>query len=628
MSISTPTSSQPKKSNRTLITCGIIAAILLCLGSIAVIAVMVAAGGLGGGTLAVEITAPPPVVQGKQFQIKVNLKNTSDSALTVKEIRLPGVLTNAASLINSTPDYASTADYNQQTGYKFDLKVDAGKTETVVFTFKAIQEGDFTGDVEVKTGKTQTAALRVVITAAAANEPSNVAKPTLSPTSAPSTLGKIPFQAVVQIIAIVDVQGKTQPGWTGSGSIISSDGLILTNAHVVLSDRFYEVKELQVALTTAADQPPQPEFIMELLQADAAMDIAVGRIKSDLDGNPVDFGKLKLPTVPIGNSDAMNLGDPLVIIGYPGIGGETITLTRGEVSGFTSGQDYGNRAFIKTSATIAGGNSGGLAANDKGEIIGVPTQLGYGGEGQYIDCRVLADTNRDGIIDDKDTCIPTGGFINALRPIKLAEPYIDAAKRGEVNIKTAVDGPSAEMPQESSLIYSDDFSDPSSGWIDDQSENGSARYNNGEYLINVQTSNYMIWSPLDQILDDTIIQVDTRVVKATGEGDYGILCRYQDDNNFYTIEISEDGYYSIWKYENGDFTSLVDWKNFDVVAPGEPALLTAGCIGNTLIVAINDTVLDSVTDDAFSSGKIGLIAGTFDKPDVTIAFDNFSVYKP
>ena len=63
---------------------------------------------------------------------------------------------------------------------------------------------------------------------------------------------------------------------------------------------------------------------------------------------------------PLGDSDALHLGDDILILGYPGIGGETITLTRGEVSGFhLCKRGYGNRAFIKTSATIAGGNSGG-----------------------------------------------------------------------------------------------------------------------------------------------------------------------------------------------------------------------------------------------------------------------------
>ncbi len=180
-------------------------------------------------------------------------------------------------------------------------------------------------------------------------------------------------------------------------------------------------------------------------------------------GSPWIRAVLDLPVVPLGDSQALRLGDEMYILGYPGIGGETITLTSGEVSGFTAESGRGERAFIKTSATIAGGNSGGLAANARGELIGVPTQLGYGGDGQYIDCRVLADTNRDGRIDDQDSCVPTGGFINALRPLDLATPLIEAAQRGEVAV---ISGQieEAEMPAGGAVLYQEDFSDPNSGW--------------------------------------------------------------------------------------------------------------------------------------------------------------------
>jgi hypothetical protein len=48
-----------------------------------------------------------------------------------------------------------------------------------------------------------------------------------------------------------------------------------------------------------------------------------------------------------------------------------------------------------------------------------------------VDCRPVADTNRDGSVDEADTCVPIGGFINGLRPVNLAAPLIEAARRGE-----------------------------------------------------------------------------------------------------------------------------------------------------------------------------------------------------
>jgi S1-C subfamily serine protease len=451
---------------------------------------------------------------------------------------------------------------------------------------------------------------------------------TRAPASPPAVLGEIPYEAVVQILAIVDVDGQEDVGWSGSGSIISPDGYILTNAHVVLSDRYYTVKYLVVAMTVAQDAPPEPRYRMDLLQVDQPLDIAVGRITADKDGNPIDPASLNLPTVPLGASDTLNLGDPLTIIGYPGIGGETITLTRGEVSGFTSDPAYGNRAFIKTSATIAGGNSGGLASNNQGELIGVPTQLGYGGGDQYIDCRVLADTNRDGVIDDRDSCVPTGGFINALRPVKLAIPLIEAAKRGEININAGVQESAGELPTDSTVVYQDDFSDPNSGWDDSSDSDSAVGYVGGAYQISVFQPNYLSWSYQFQDYTDVIVQVDTQIIQNAVNSDYGLICRRQDVDNFYALEISEDGYFTIYKYENGEYISLYDWEYTSLIDPGQANTLTIACIGPSLSIAAGGKVLGSVEDTSFTTGSLGMIAGTFDTPNFTVAFDNFTVYEP
>ena len=117
-----------------------------------------------------------------------------------------------------------------------------------------------------------------------------------------------------------------------------------------------------------------------------------------------------------------------------GIGGDTITFTQGTVSGFNAQQAIADRAWIKTDATIAGGNSGGLAANAAGEIIGIPTIAASNEQVDPVDCRVIVDTNRDGAVDDDDTCVPIGGFLNGLRPIALALPLIEAATAGEAYV--------------------------------------------------------------------------------------------------------------------------------------------------------------------------------------------------
>jgi len=269
--------------------------------------------------------------------------------------------------------------------------------------------------------------------------------PTVAPPTATPSLKETPeppppdarqirqnlLRSTVQIIALVEDGGRLQPMWTGSGTILTSDGFILTNAHVASDpDPAYQPDALAVAVTVRSDEVPEMVYLAETRALDHQLDLAVIKIVSDLDGRPIDTEQLNLNYVSWGDSDLLELGDLLQILGYPGIGGETITFTEGVVSGFTRERGVEGRAYVKTDATIAGGNSGGLASNADGQIIGVPTQVGYGGAERFADCRYLADTNGDGVIDQNDNCIPVGGFINALRPVNLAKPLVEAARMG------------------------------------------------------------------------------------------------------------------------------------------------------------------------------------------------------
>ena len=622
------------KSNRTLMTCGIIAVALLCIGALVAIfgfGVLAAIFGPEPEGLAVNIQLPTTVSVNQEFDLIVNLKNEGQESLKIDEIQLPKTITQAAVVGNISPSSSSQMDYGDSIGYKFGITLSPNNTQQVIFKLTAITQGDFSGDLDVVVGtKRKSSQVRMVVQGSQVQPAANATNP---PTQLPATTfnnPRIPYEAVVQISAIVTVDGQQTIGWTGSGSIISQDGYILSNAHVVLSDRYFKVDDLMISLTTTPDSDPVPSYLADLLQADEALDIAVIRISRDLDGNPIDTQNLNLPFVQLGDSDNLQLGEPLTIIGYPGIGGNTVTLTSGEVSGFTAESDYGNRAFIKTSATIAGGNSGGLAANQDGKLIGIPTQLGYGGEGQYVDCRVLVDTNRDGFIDENDTCVPTGGFINALRPVKLALPLIDAARRGEVHIAEAGVTPQEEVNPTGGVVYYDDFSDTNSGWSETSNENGSVGYFNGEYFIEVNTEQYIIWATAGESFSDSSVTVDTRIISPTGVGDYGLICRYQDNQNFYGLEISEDGYFIIYKYVAGEYFPLTSetWTYSDMIPMGQPSQITATCSGNRLMLAVDNMLLAEVQDSSFRSGDVGLIAGTFDQTGIVVGFDDFTVRQP
>ncbi len=252
---------------------------------------------------------------------------------------------------------------------------------------------------------------------------------------------KLISKASVQLgpVALVTKNNKqslTYIGW-GSGTVVSADGLILTNHHVTdVSDLVSQTKNdkntkivdgtLMVLFTTRSDQPPQPGYLAEVVADSPELDLAVLRITRDLNGKPVDPKKLNLPFAKLGDSDTIEIGDELAIFGYPAIGGDTITYTSGPVSGFAA-EGKVRRAWIKTSASISGGNSGGTGVDADGNLVGVPTQAGTGSANETVDCRPVSDTNNDGQLDENDTCVPIGGFINSLRPINLAKPLIQQA---------------------------------------------------------------------------------------------------------------------------------------------------------------------------------------------------------
>ncbi|WP_141003413.1 trypsin-like peptidase domain-containing protein [Nocardioides humi] len=175
----------------------------------------------------------------------------------------------------------------------------------------------------------------------------------------------------------------------GSGSIIRADGLILTNAHVAAPEspgleekygsdlRIANPDYLLISLTDGMTDTNAPAaYRARVVEADGELDIAVVQIYADADGNDLD-GALELPTVPIGSSGDLRAGDSVTVLGFPAVAGEgeSITVTTGVVSTVLNDPDLGPRSELDTDARIAPGNSGGMAINADGELIGIPTSL-------------------------------------------------------------------------------------------------------------------------------------------------------------------------------------------------------------------------------------------------------------
>lgn len=230
-------------------------------------------------------------------------------------------------------------------------------------------------------------------------------------------------------VFVMQASGGNQPTITcvGSGTLVSRDGLIVSNAHNTVANRTCPGDTLIIALSVRLDEPPVPIYRAELVQADPGLDLALLRITRQNDGRVIDPSTLSLPFVELGDSAGLALDDTITAVGYPDLGDSAVAVARGTVSGFTAEPSGGDKSWIKTSASIPGAMSGGGVYNAQGRLIGVPTTSPVVGLSPDAKCVTMQDTNNDGTMNSSDTCVPVGGFINSLRPSSFVRPLLRAA---------------------------------------------------------------------------------------------------------------------------------------------------------------------------------------------------------
>ncbi|CAN5203860.1 hypothetical protein BH09ACT12_BH09ACT12_00090 [soil metagenome] len=266
-------------------------------------------------------------------------------------------------------------------------------------------------------------------------------------------------KAAAVFLTAIDDTGT--PVYTGSGSIISDDGLILTNAHVgkptAPGQGAAEIGDpafLLVSVTSGSDDvPAEPTYRAESIVADGYLDLAVRQITAYAEGNSVDLDSLDLPEpLPLGSSSDLRTGDEITALGYPAIGNVTeqlskpLTVTRGVVSTFQADPVIGTeRGFIDSDVRLGSGNSGGPSINDAGEIIGINTAV------------ITANSDSAGAITSGSALI---------RPVDLASDILDVARDGgdPDYVSPYVD----DLPTTEDLPSDVDFE--SAGWVGDGKE--------------------------------------------------------------------------------------------------------------------------------------------------------------
>jgi putative serine protease PepD len=178
----------------------------------------------------------------------------------------------------------------------------------------------------------------------------------------PAAVAAKVLPGIVTVVVFEDEDAANASG-SGSGVVMSTDGYIITNHHVVEGAMSYEVTFEDGRIYTA-----------ELVGSDDLTDIAVLRISSD-DLTPVAFG----------SSTSLVLGDPSIAIGNPLGQDGGASISAGIISAFNRRVDFADETslfgMIQTDAAINSGSSGGALVNANGELIGITSAIGVSSAG-------------------------------------------------------------------------------------------------------------------------------------------------------------------------------------------------------------------------------------------------------
>jgi hypothetical protein len=189
-----------------------------------------------------------------------------------------------------------------------------------------------------------------------------------------------------------------------------------------------------------------------------------------------------------------------------------------------------------------------------------------------------------------------------------------------------------EIPAESgSVLFQDDFARASSGWDRYQDSLYSSDYIDGVFRISIAAPDTNAWATPGLDIGDVRIEVEATKVSGPDDNVFGILCRYQDSQNFYFFLISSDGFAGVGVRRAGETTLLSGLA----MTPSEAVLqgsarnhLRADCFGDQLDLYVNGQAVAHAVASDWLRGDVGLIAGTYAEPGVVIDFDNFSALQP
>ena len=195
---------------------------------------------------------------------------------------------------------------------------------------------------------------------------------------------------------------------------------------------------------------------------------------------------------------------------------------------------------------------------------------------------------------------------------------------------TAPASPPMELPE--SYIVADDFTHPNPGWARYETETAAVYALAGELFLEDRGKGTAVYTPLigyDHA--DVVIDVDIRHVQGTADNWMGVLCRLTDEETYYLLAISADGYYLLLRATDGETRALAGPEYSEHIRLGRAEnRLRARCDGPTLTLWVNDERLITYRDPTPLVGEgVGLFADAVPRGEIAVvAFDNFVLTAP
>ncbi len=216
------------------------------------------------------------------------------------------------------------------------------------------------------------------------------------------------------------------------------------------------------------------------------------------------------------------------------------------------------------------------------------------------------------------------------QPIEIQTDEPPAADPPAAQPGDTAETPASTAPADPDILFWDDFSSPESGWDRLNDVVAVTEYQEGQYRIQVNTAQTYAWANPGQSFGDVIVEVTAARISGGETGYLGVICRYQDAENWYALVFDGYGYAAIRKRTTGQAVQdIVEWQEASgIQTDSSPNQLRAECIGDRLALYVNGSLVIETTDSDFSTGDIGLIAGTLADPSIEVKFDNLVVKKP